>query len=72
MPPLPVVSGAEFIRAMGKLGYRATRQRGSHVHLACPGRESLTVPQHSELDRGLLRALVRTAGISVDELLALL
>ena len=30
------------------------------------------VPQHAELATGMLRALIRTAGLSVDEFLALL
>jgi hypothetical protein len=34
-------------------------------------RATLSVPQHRELDRGLLRALIRAAGISVDEFVSL-
>jgi predicted RNA binding protein YcfA (HicA-like mRNA interferase family) len=32
----------------------------------------LVVPDHKELDRGTLRAIVRQAGISVDDLVKLL
>ncbi|HVS88709.1 MAG TPA: DUF6290 family protein [Candidatus Acidoferrum sp.] len=33
-PKLPVVSGADLIRALRKFGYVAARQKGSHVRLA--------------------------------------
>jgi len=31
MPKLPVVSGAEVIRALERLGFVNVRQRGSHI-----------------------------------------
>jgi hypothetical protein len=33
---------------------------------------NLTIPDHHELDRGLLRALIRLAGMTVDEFTSLL
>ncbi|MCA1681149.1 MAG: type II toxin-antitoxin system HicA family toxin, partial [Actinobacteria bacterium] len=35
---LPVLSGAELVTALGKLGWIAVRQRGSHVRLKHPDR----------------------------------
>ena len=32
----------------------------------------ITVPDHKELDRGTLRAIIRQAGLSVDDLVLLL
>jgi predicted RNA binding protein YcfA (HicA-like mRNA interferase family) len=67
---LPVVSGREAIKAFVKLGYVVIRQRGSHVRLehASDGRrKKLTVPEHKNLGRGLLRKLIRDAEISVEE-----
>jgi predicted RNA binding protein YcfA (HicA-like mRNA interferase family) len=69
---LPVTSGGECIAALIKLGYRQTRQKGSHVRLACPNRNPVTVPLHPELDRGTLRAILRNVEISPSEFLALL
>ena len=38
-----------------------------------PGdRANLSIPQHKELSIGTLRALIRYAGLNVDEFLALL
>jgi len=71
---LPVISGRELVRALRKLGYEIDRQHGSHIilkHSAAPYRR-LVVPDHHEIAKGTLRAIVRQAGISIDELKALL
>ena len=73
MPRLPVLSGAQVVRAFERAGWRLDRQRGSHAILVKPGHiASLSVPQHRELAPGTLRALVRAAGMSVDEFSALI
>jgi predicted RNA binding protein YcfA (HicA-like mRNA interferase family) len=70
---LPVCSGDEAIRAFEKAGWRVARQKGSHVSLVKPGTPViLTVPLHRELDRGLLKALIRKAGLTVEEFITLL
>jgi predicted RNA binding protein YcfA (HicA-like mRNA interferase family) len=73
MAKLPVVSGADAVKAFQRAGWRIDRQKGSHVILLRPGHvASLSVPQHPEVAPGTLRALVRAAGISVDDFAALL
>lgn len=66
---LPVISGAQLIRALKRLGWEVVRQRGSHVRLRHPERHSsLVVPLHQELKRGTLRGILRDADLDVDEL----
>lgn len=73
MPQLPMVSGRQARRAFERSGWTFDRQRGSHMILVKAGSPvNLSVPDHKELDRGLLRGLIRDAGISVDEFIALL
>ena len=72
MTSLPVVSGATCIVALERIGYAVVRQKGSHVRLHCPGRPPVTVPLHDELDRGTLRAILRTAGVDPDDFRALI
>lgn len=69
MSKLPRVSGAEAIAALQKIGFQFMRQHGSHVILrrTDPFAQT-TVPDHRELDRGTLRAIIRQAGLSVDEI----
>jgi predicted RNA binding protein YcfA (HicA-like mRNA interferase family) len=69
---LPVISGDDFVKAMRKLGYQWDYTEGSHMILLHPSEGRLSVPRHKELGRGLLRNLIRDAGISRDEFLALL
>ena len=74
-PKLPVVSGAKAIKAFRRLGYEITRQKGSHVrlrHLADPWRLPLSVPDHGTLKLGVLTRLLRDAGLTGDEFMALL
>ena len=69
----PVVSGAEAVKAFQRAGWRVDRQKGSHVVLLRSGHiASLSVPQHPELAPGTLRALIRAAGLSMEEFAALL
>jgi predicted RNA binding protein YcfA (HicA-like mRNA interferase family) len=61
------------VRVFEKAGWSKDRQRGSHVILIKPGcAASLSVPQHRELAPGTLRALIRAAGMSVEEFDALM
>ena len=73
MAALPSVSGERAVRVFQKAGWIKDRQRGSHVILIKPGHAaSLSVPQHREVAPGTLRALIRAAGMSVDEFSALM
>jgi predicted RNA binding protein YcfA (HicA-like mRNA interferase family) len=72
MSRLPVCSGQDAIRAFQKLGYEVDHQTGSQIILRHPQMRRLTVPNHRELAKGTLRALVREAGLSKEEFSALL
>lgn len=65
-PPLPVVSGAETIRALERGGFVQVSQRGSHVKLRSSDGRVAIVPLHDELAPGTLRSILRQAGLSVD------
>jgi predicted RNA binding protein YcfA (HicA-like mRNA interferase family) len=73
MSKLPVVSGSECIKALEKVGFEIVRQRGSHVILARENpKNTVIVPNHKELDRGTLRAIIRQAELTVDEFIQFL
>ncbi|MCH7978254.1 MAG: type II toxin-antitoxin system HicA family toxin [Acidobacteria bacterium] len=67
MEPLPILSGKELVRILGKVGYREVRQRGSHIRLSCPGRKPVTVPNYKSIDRSLLRKILRDARLPLAE-----
>jgi len=71
---LPRISGRQAARALQRLGYELDRQQGSHMILRqehSPHRR-LVVPDHKELPKGTLRAIIRQAGLTVDDFAALL
>ena len=74
MSELPVVSGRQVVKALRKIGYEFDHQRGSHIVLrqTDPPHRRLTVPDHGELAKGTLRAIIRQAGLTVDQFKALL
>ncbi len=73
MGRLANISGKDAVKAFEKAGWRIAGQVGSHVMMIKTGiRANLSVPQHKELSVGTLRALIRHAGLSVDEFLNLL
>ena len=73
MSKLPVISGADCVKALGKIGFEVYRQRGSHIVIVRKSPASqTTIPNHKELDRGTLRAIIRQTGLAVEEFIALL
>jgi predicted RNA binding protein YcfA (HicA-like mRNA interferase family) len=54
MPKLPLVSGKECRKALGKLGFEEARQRDSHVVMK-RGEGGCVVPMHAEIKTGISR-----------------
>lgn len=54
------LSGTALIKALAKLGYRSTRQTGSHVRLMTQehGEHHVTVPLHEALRIGTLAGII--------------
>lgn len=72
---LPVVSGAEVIRALERFGYTVVRQKGSHARLRNEvdvRRLPVTVPLHREIAFGTLKRILRDAQVTVEEFSAAL
>ena len=68
MPKLPRVSGAEVVKALGRLGFAVARQRGSHIVMR-RGSSGCVVPNHRELKTGTLAGALKQAGVSVEDFL---
>lgn len=72
MSHLPVCSGADAVKAFGRIGYAVDHQTGSHIILRHASGRRLTVPNHRELAKGTLRALIREAGLTREQFAELL
>jgi len=71
---LPQISGKKVIRALSRIGYEEDHQTGSHIVLrqsSYPYRR-LTVPNHKTMAKGTLRAIIKQAGLNVNEFIDLL
>jgi predicted RNA binding protein YcfA (HicA-like mRNA interferase family) len=75
MGSLPVVRPREVVAALHRAGFFVHHQTGSHLVLknaAVPPRR-VTVPMHArDVRPGTLRAILREAGLTADEFVALL
>lgn len=70
MPSVPLLRPREVVAAFQILGWEVARQRGSHIILTKPGHlASLSIPNHPQVARGTLRALIARAGLTVGEFL---
>jgi predicted RNA binding protein YcfA (HicA-like mRNA interferase family) len=71
---LPLISGREAVKAFRKIGYEIDHQTGSHIILrhSEPPHRRLSVPDHKELAKDTLRALIRQAGLTIEEFIELL
>jgi predicted RNA binding protein YcfA (HicA-like mRNA interferase family) len=70
MPKLRRLSGSQVILALKDFGFSIAGQRGSHIKLARieeGRRQTLTIPNHKEIDTGTLRAIYRQASLYVHE-----
>jgi len=57
------------VKALAKAGYEVDRRRGSHIVLrltAYPHRR-IVVPDHREVAKGTLRAIIKQTGLTVEE-----
>lgn len=70
MPSVPRITAAEAKRAFEQFGFVEDRTRGSHCILKKEGHPyRLTIPMHAgkTLGVGLLKSLIRAAGLTVAQ-----
>ncbi|HEX3052646.1 MAG TPA: type II toxin-antitoxin system HicA family toxin [Aggregatilineaceae bacterium] len=73
MSKLPLISGRDCAKALQKIGFYEDHHTGSHIIMRRDDPiTTLSVPNHKELKKGTLRAIIRQAGLTVEEFAALL
>jgi predicted RNA binding protein YcfA (HicA-like mRNA interferase family) len=73
MTRLPRISARECITALSRAGFHFVRQQGSHYIMRCDSpKRRVVIPLHGELGVGLLKAIVRDAGLTTAEFIDLL
>jgi len=75
VPKFPVISGKECVKALEKLGFNETRQKGSHVVMKKTtenGDVGCVVPMHKEIAIGTLKSILKQGKVELEELLSVL
>jgi predicted RNA binding protein YcfA (HicA-like mRNA interferase family) len=70
MPELKVLSGVEVIKILKKFDFKIVKQKGSHVKLKRiinSTNQTLTIPNHKELDKGTTKAIYNQISSYVSE-----
>lgn len=64
-----MVRPREMVAALKRAGFEEFHQKGSHLYLFHPSKKlTTTVPLHpGDLDRGLMKKILRQADISEEE-----
>lgn len=73
MSKLPSVSGKESVKALEKIGFYQKRRESSHIIMRRDDPfAQVVVPDHPEIAKGTLRAIIRDVELSIEEFVALL
>lgn len=70
MPKLKVLGGKDLVKIFSAYGFREIGQSGSHLkvrRVGLNGKETLTIPIHSEIDRGLLKKIFNQSSAYIPE-----
>lgn len=69
MSKLPIVDAQTFEKVLLQLGFKAVRQKGSHVFYRHPDGRYTTLPHHKgkDIGKGLTRQILREIDITPEE-----
>lgn len=62
MPKLKVLSGKDLVKIFSEFGFTIQSQKGSHIKLSrllLDQKQTLVIPNHTEIDIGTLKAIYR-------------
>ena len=64
----PVLKPNEIISVLKKFGFEVVSQRGSHIKLRKDGPETkvVIIPNHYEVAKGTLKAILEQAGLALE------
>ena len=74
MSKLPVIAAKTFEKILLLIGFKAVRQKGSHVFYRHPDGRYTTLPHHKgrDISRPLIRQILREIKLSPEEFIDLL
>ena len=74
MPKIRPLSSQRLIKVLEKIGFKIIRQKGSHVIMINDKGTRIVIPVHpgKDVKPGLIRAIIKEAGLSREEFLRIL
>jgi hypothetical protein len=68
---LPLASGSSHVKAFERAGWTCLKRRGNGKHfiLSMEGKGHLSIPDHREVKRALLKGQIQNAGLTETEYL---
>ncbi len=74
MPKISPLDSRKLVRILEKSGFRTVRQKGSHIIMVNDRKTRIVIPVHpgKKIKPGLVRAIIREAGITREEFFKLL
>lgn len=71
MPKLPAIKSKELVKILIVLGFKESRQKGSHKFFKHADGRTTVIPIHpgKDIGKGLIRAILQDINISHDEFL---
>ncbi len=73
MSKLPSISGKECVKALEKIGFYQKRRESSHIIMRRDDPfAQVVVPDHDEIAKGTLGAIIRDIDLTVEEFIAFL
>ena len=73
MSKLPSISGKECVKALEKIGFYQKRRQSSHLIMRRDEPfAQVVVPDHDEIAKGTLRAIIRDIDLTMEEFITLL
>lgn len=76
MSNVPQVSGKQVVKALSKIGFTVSRQKGSHIRLSRIQdelKQMVTVPNHKVIRKGtLLSGILKPINLSLEDFKKLL
>lgn len=70
MPKLKILGGKDLLKIFSNFGFEQIDQRGSHVKMRRVvglDKQTLTIPMHKEIDKGLLKQIFIQASQYISE-----
>ena len=74
MPKIKPLSSQRLIKILEKIGFKIIRQKGSHVIMINDRGTRIVIPVHpgKDVKPGLIRAIIKEAGLSREEFFRIL